>query len=173
MHISQLSQSRFLKKEDVGNGMNLTISHITEEEIGTEDEPKRGFVLHWREQEKPMCINVTNANIIAGILGTEETDEWAGQVICLYNDPSVMYKGKRTGGIRIRPAGAVQQPAQMRPDPRQTPHPQAYQQAAQQRAPMSPSMPRPPMPAAPRPPAPPAYTPPPAEDAPWPSEGQM
>lgn len=91
----------------------------------------------------------------------------------------------------------VPAPAQFRPDPRQTPPTQAYQQAQQyappaaprppmapaqpQRSPAAPAhqAPRPPAPAyAPpvAPPAPPAYTPSPLapeDDVPWPTEGQM
>ena len=36
-------------------------------------------------------------------LGSPETDDWKGKQITMYNDRTVSFAGKLTGGIRIRP----------------------------------------------------------------------
>ena len=69
-----------------------------------------------------MVLNSTNAQLIAKIAKSEETDHWTGVKVVLYNDPSVSFAGKITGGIRVRaPRGkAAQQqnaPAPTKPVP--------------------------------------------------------
>jgi hypothetical protein len=54
------------------------------------------------ELEKPMVLNSTNGQIIAQITKSEDTDHWTGQKIVLYDDPTVSFGGKLTGGIRVR-----------------------------------------------------------------------
>ncbi len=49
-----------------------------------------------------MVLNNTNAQIIAMILKSEETDDWIGKQIVLYDDPNVSFGGKLVGGIRVR-----------------------------------------------------------------------
>lgn len=49
-----------------------------------------------------MVLNSTNGQLIAQILKSDETDLWKGQKVVLYDDPSVSFGGKLTGGIRVR-----------------------------------------------------------------------
>lgn len=63
--------------------------------------------------EKPLVMNSTNGQIIAALLGSEESDDWIGQSVQLYTDPSITYNGKLVGGIRVREAG-TQPPPQVR-----------------------------------------------------------
>jgi hypothetical protein len=36
------------------------------------------------------------------LFGTDETDEWVGKQCTLYTDPTIMFAGKKTGGLRVK-----------------------------------------------------------------------
>jgi len=107
MNISGLSESNYLKKEDVMPPITVTISGLEQKNMAKEGEPvENKYILTWMENIKPMVLNMTNGQLIAHVLGSEETDDWRGKQITLYNDPSVSFGGKLTGGIRVQiPAG--------------------------------------------------------------------
>lgn len=103
MHISQLKNSNFLKKEDCESPVLVTISTVGQENVAKEGAPPdMKWAVHFDELDKPMILNSTNGQIIAKITGSEESDEWSGQQIVLYNDPNVSFQGKLIGGIRVR-----------------------------------------------------------------------
>jgi uncharacterized OB-fold protein len=105
MNLDDLKTSKFLKKEDVGNGVLVTIRGITKENTSMEGaEPEHKAVVHFDEMDKPMVLNPTNGQIIAQITGIDKDIEraWIGKKIVLYTDPNVQYKGKIVGGIRVR-----------------------------------------------------------------------
>lgn len=102
-HINEIKNSKFLKKEDVGEGVIVTITDCTEENTAKEGStPEMKWALHFRELEKPMVLNSTNAQIIAKITGKDDTDDWIGARVELYSDPSISFGGKLVGGIRVR-----------------------------------------------------------------------
>jgi len=103
--INDIKSSKFLKKEDVGEGSLVTIRSLGQQNVakeGAEEDMK--WVLHFDEFEKPMVLNSTNAQLIAKITGFEEDIEtkWIGAQVVLYNEPSVSFGSKVTGGIRVR-----------------------------------------------------------------------
>lgn len=103
MHISGLKNSNFLKKEDCDPPILVTIASVTEENVAKEGAPQEmKWSVHFDESDKPMVLNSTNGQLIARITGSEETDEWSGYKVVLYNDPNVSFQGKLTGGIRVR-----------------------------------------------------------------------
>jgi len=109
MKIGQLKQSKYLKKEDVGQGVVLTITRMEQQDVSMESEAEdKKPVLFFQEsvmnEHKGLVMNWTNLQLWAIATGTEETDEWIGKKIELYTDPNVSYQGKLIGGIRIRPA---------------------------------------------------------------------
>lgn len=103
-HISEMRSSKFLKKADVGEeGTLCTIEGVSQENIAKEGaDPEMKWVLHLTNFDKPMVLNSTNAQLIAKFLGSEQTDDWEGKKIILYDDPAVSYGGKVTGGIRVK-----------------------------------------------------------------------
>lgn len=117
MNISQLKQSNFLTRAEVGKGMLLTIRQINQENVAKQGAPEElRWCLHFEEVEKPMVLNSTNGQIIAGITKSEDTDSWPGQKIVAYDDPNVSFGGKLVGGIRVRaprnqPAPTTAKPA--------------------------------------------------------------
>jgi hypothetical protein len=103
MHISGLKQSRFLTRADVGAGVLATIKGVYQDNIAKEGAPEElKWVVEFEEIEKPMVLNSTNGQIIAQITKQDDTDNWAGAKVVLYDDPSVSYGGKLVGGIRVR-----------------------------------------------------------------------
>ena len=103
MNISELSESKYLKKEDCMPPIIVTISGLTKENLARDNEqPEYKYVLHFAEAVKPMVLNATNGQLIAHVTGSHETDDWTGSKITLYNDPSISFGGKLTGGIRVQ-----------------------------------------------------------------------
>ena len=102
-HINEMRESRFLKKEDCGAGILVTIRDIQQVNIAKEGAPEElKWCLFMDEQEKPCVLNSTNNQLIARALGSEQTDDWIGKKIVLYADPNVSFAGKLIGGIRAR-----------------------------------------------------------------------
>jgi hypothetical protein len=103
--VSDLKSSKFLKKEDVGEGVIVTIRRVTQENVAKEGvEPEMKWCLHLDEFDKPLVLNSTNGQIIAKITGIENDIEvgWIGKKIVLYDDPNVSFGTKLVGGIRAR-----------------------------------------------------------------------
>ncbi len=120
MNISQLKESKFLKKEDCGQGILVTINRVEELNIAKEGAPQEfKWCIFFDELEKPMVLNSTNGQIIAQIAGSEESGPWTGHKVVLYHEPSVSYGGKVTGGIRVR--APRNQPARAAPAPAPAP----------------------------------------------------
>lgn len=103
MNISELSESQYLKKGDVEPPIKVTMEGITRKNLAKEGEPAENkYILHFIEDVKPLVLNITNGQLIAAVTGSEETDDWKGKQITLYNDPSISFGGKLTGGIRVQ-----------------------------------------------------------------------
>lgn len=101
--VSDLKDSKFLKKEDVDPAVRVTIAGYEQVNVAMESQaPDMKWALTFKENIKPMILNQTNGQIIASIAGSQDFDDWAGLVIVVYNDPSVMYAGKMVGGVRVR-----------------------------------------------------------------------
>ena len=102
-HINEMKKSSFLKKEDCGAGILVTIKEVSQENVAKEGAPEElKWCCFFNELEKPMVLNSTNVQLIAQITKQENTDNWTGWKIVLFNDPSVSYSGKMIGGIRVR-----------------------------------------------------------------------
>lgn len=125
MHISQLRESKYLKKEDCAKGILLTIDRLEMANVAKAGEAEENkHILCFREDVNPMVLNSVNAQLIARISGSEETDDWQGIQIVAYNDPTIVFAGKVIGGIRVRapkfkaaPAAPAAAPARPAPAP--------------------------------------------------------
>ena len=125
MNISELKQSKFLKRQDVGPGKLVTIRQLTQENVGKEGAPEElRWCIHFDELETPMVLNSTNGQIIAQITGSDDSDGWTGKQVVLYDDPNVSFGGKLVGGIRVRaPRFKKPLPATAKPLPNPAPKP--------------------------------------------------
>jgi hypothetical protein len=111
--VSDLGESKFLKKNDVEPPVNVTIVRYESINVGLESgPPEMKWCLHFQELPKPLVLNKTNGQLIAHYLNTEDFDGWIGKQVQLYNDPTIAFQGRLTGGIRIRLA----QQSQFTPD---------------------------------------------------------
>lgn len=116
--ISVLKTSKFLKKEDVTPAVLVTIKDCIEYNVAQEGAPEEHkWCLTFNELEKPMVLNSTNGQIIAGMIGSTHTDNWRGHRVVLYVDPNVSMSGKLVGGIRVRAPKNQPKPAQPQAPP--------------------------------------------------------
>lgn len=100
---SEMRESKFLKKEDVGRGVLVTIASCQQYNVALEGAPaEQKWCLTFHELDKPMVLNSTNIQLCEKVCGSDETDRWIGKRIVLYTDPNVSFQGKLVGGIRVR-----------------------------------------------------------------------
>ena len=103
MNINELKESKYLTKTDVEPELTATITGIGKENLAREGEPPEyKYILIFKEC-KPLVLNSTNGQLAAMALKSEETDDWIGKQVTMYNDRTVSFAGKLTGGVRIRP----------------------------------------------------------------------
>lgn len=105
MKTSELTASKYLKKDDFPEPRILTVKDVTKENVSLPTQPKkeRG-VMFFRELEKGMVLNTTNLKRAEKALGSDDTDDWVGKKICVYFDENVEFGGELVGGLRVRPA---------------------------------------------------------------------
>jgi hypothetical protein len=97
------SKSKYLAKDDVGeDGLILTIKGFRMETLENDDGNEDKLVLHFMEDVKPMVLNRTNAQLVGVATGSKTAGEAKGKQIVVYNDPTVSFGGKITGGLRIK-----------------------------------------------------------------------
>jgi hypothetical protein len=123
-HINQMKSSNFLSQGDATpNPLLLTMTKVSQENVAKEGAPEElKWCLHFAEHEKPMVLNSTNTQIIAGFTKCENTDDWVGKKVVVYVDPNVSFGGRVTGGLRVRqpknkPAAAPAPAAKAKPAP--------------------------------------------------------
>ena len=102
MNINDMKESNYVKKTDVEPPIKVTITGISQKNLAQQGDPEEmKYILEFKEC-KPLVLNVTNSQLISMALKSEETDDWVGKEIVLFNDPTVSYAGKITGGVRAR-----------------------------------------------------------------------
>lgn len=112
------SQSKYLSKSDVGeDGLVLTIKGFRMETLKSDEGDEDKMVMHFMEDVKPMVLNRTNAQLLGVATGVKIAGEAKGKQIVVYNDPTVGFGGKITGGLRIKRVGGApkQAPRNARP----------------------------------------------------------
>ncbi len=101
--IHEMLESKFLKKEDVGAGVLMTVTAVTQENVAKQGaEPEMKWCLNFQQSDKPLVLNSTNIQLCQQIFGSDDTDYWIGHQVVLYTDPTVSFQGKVIGGIRCR-----------------------------------------------------------------------
>lgn len=102
--------SKYLSKEDVGeDGVVLTIRGFKAETVKGDEGEEEKIILYFKEQQfadgaliKPMIVNRTNSQLIGVCTGAATAGEAIGKQIVVYNDPTIGFGGKITGGLRIK-----------------------------------------------------------------------
>lgn len=109
------SNSKYLSKGDVGeDGLILTIKGFRMETLQSDEGNEDKIVMHFVESVKPMVVNRTNAQLIGIATGARNVGESKGKQIVVYNDPTVGFGGKVTGGLRIKKIAGAPKPAATR-----------------------------------------------------------
>src|SRR6476469_10432174 len=80
MSILDRFPSKYLKASDITAGDIVTVKEVRDELVGPEQDAKP--VIYFREHQKGVFMNVTNAKSIAKDLGEDET-EWTGKQLVL------------------------------------------------------------------------------------------
>ncbi len=114
---SEMKDSKFLRKEDVGEGALLTVTGCEQQNVapaGAAQELK--WCLTFSETEKPLVLNSTNIQLCEQIFQSDDTDAWLGKKLVAYTDHGISYAGKVVGGIRVR-APKVKAKAASKPAP--------------------------------------------------------
>jgi len=97
------SDCTYLRKEEFPSPETLTISMVREEEVTAPGKkPKPKIVVYFSEIEKGLVLNQANGDALFDMTGQDDPEKWVGQTVEVYNDPHVVYAGKRIGGIRLR-----------------------------------------------------------------------
>jgi hypothetical protein len=106
MKISQMLDSKYIKRGDLDefDGERVvTIVKIGRGNIARDDEePDMKWMIRFKEFSKPMVLNTTNIQLIAQATGSDDTDDWIGKEVILYDDPNVSFGGKLVGGLRVK-----------------------------------------------------------------------
>lgn len=109
MKINEAFPSAFLKAEDVGeDGTAFTITGVKLDTIGQGADAEQKPIVSFRETDKKLVLNKTNAGVIAEQHG-DDTDEWLGKKVTLVAR-EVEFQGKVTWGIRIKQSLAAKKP---------------------------------------------------------------
>lgn len=100
MNINGAFPGSYLKADELTETFAaiVTIARVKMEDIGDDHKP----VLYFEGKDKGLVLNKTNANMIAEIAGTPETDEWKGVRVRLYRT-KCDFQGKRVAALRIEP----------------------------------------------------------------------
>lgn len=89
----------------------LTIGEVKLETVtGPEGKKEECLVIHWREREKPMILNSTNAKMIERLLKTPYIEDWSGSKIQIGVE-RVRAFGDIVDALRVRPSLPKSAPA--------------------------------------------------------------
>ena len=97
------TNSKYLTKNDVGDdGIILTIKGFKTETIEGDHGDEEKVIMYFIEDVNPMVLNRTNSQLVGMATGAANAGEARGKQVVVYNDPSISFGGKVTGGIRIK-----------------------------------------------------------------------
>ena len=102
--------SRFLGVVDIGDKKIRTkIVRVTKDEVKARNSNRvnKRFLVFFENIKKALVLNPTNKTTLVDAFG-KDPGVWKGVTVGIYVDPTVMFEGKRTGGVRLR---SLQPPA--------------------------------------------------------------
>lgn len=106
MKLSQMFPSKYLSAEDLGSAgfVLVTIRAVDWIDVSMHkdkpDDPDAAYIVQFEEFKKPMKLNRTNANMVAEVLKTDETDEWIGRRVRIF-PTRVTFGGQTFPVIRV------------------------------------------------------------------------
>lgn len=129
MKLNDAYPSKYISAADLnGQDVTVTIDGVDLEEFDGDNRNKeRKLVLRFRGKKKAMVCNKTNANTIAKVLGSDDTDDWIGKSITI-GPREVEFGGEMVWSLRVSlkaPAQPTRAAAPARPAPEPEPEPAA------------------------------------------------
>ena len=112
-----ISTGKYLKSDSLSEeGTIHKVLSCTEEQLKADDGQMERKWMLTLSGLKPLILNATNTRRCVAAFGTAETDDWVGQEIIAYCDPTIEFGGKIIGGVRLRPV-PKKQPAKAKVAP--------------------------------------------------------
>lgn len=107
-NVNDAYPSKYLKAADLkGKPVPLVIKEVKMQEVGDD----RKLVVYFKSTDKSLVLNKTNANSIAAVTGSEDTDHWTGKKITIY-PTKVEFQGKRVPAIRVQEPDDIDEPTE-------------------------------------------------------------
>lgn len=118
MKMNQMYPSKYLKADELGDSDHtFTISKIVMETLGQGAEADTKPVAYFKEIEKGLVLNKTNASTITKIAASDDTDDWIGKKITCFAT-EVQFGADMVLSIRVRlPRAPATQFKQLAPTP--------------------------------------------------------
>lgn len=117
--LSDAFPSKYLTAADFEDGdVTVTIIGAEIETVGQGADASQKIIIKLKGFKKDFVCNKVNANTIAKVTGSDDTDDWIGKRVTI-GASEVEFKGDMVMSIRVRlkkPASA-QAPASVQPDP--------------------------------------------------------
>jgi hypothetical protein len=102
VNINTAFPSKYVKAAEIPEeGLVAAIDRVDMEDVDGKGSMKP--VLYFRGGKKGLVLNVTNSKKIVQLVGSDNTDNWAGQRITLYQSETE-YAGDTVACIRVRAA---------------------------------------------------------------------
>lgn len=95
--------SNYLKAKDIEKPETVTVASV--EAVSFKDDnggDRESLVVYFEELDQGVVTSKTSLAQLVEIFESDETDEWIGKPVVMFNDATVQFKGKRVGGIRFR-----------------------------------------------------------------------
>lgn len=101
MKLNEAYPSKYLTAEDLdGRDITVTIEDVTLENMGQGQKKENKLMITMVGKKKAFICNKTNANTIAKILGSDDTDDWIGKKIII-GPREVEFQGEMVMSIRV------------------------------------------------------------------------
>lgn len=101
-----VSDPDYLGEADFNEGEEkiVTISHVKSGvKIKSAEGTSEKAVVYFKEQIKPMILNVARSKAITKVSGSKFIEDWPGVAIALYIDDNVKAFGDVVSAVRVRP----------------------------------------------------------------------
>jgi hypothetical protein len=80
----------------------VTITNVETQMVGQGQDAQLKLVATFKEFDKPLVLNKTNATVIAKVLGSDDTDDWINKRVTLWPNHDVQFGNEIVSAIRVR-----------------------------------------------------------------------
>ena len=103
MRVELMFPSKYLRAADFKDrDVTMTVTAVKSDNLRREDgTTELKYIVHFKETEKMLVLNKTNANKIAEVLDQRDALKWIGKQITLY-PTTCMAWGKSVECVRVR-----------------------------------------------------------------------